>query len=555
MTLLMDKTTKRAYDLLYTKLDALSQADDQASEAAQLQRLSQAQELLQQLDRNQPAYGQVKDGFLSDLYHYYQAHGQWPVELVKGVDGAEDPATVTKWYHLRHQQAFNPQAQALVRQYLNAVAPQLQQLMGQTGPQVQDALLQIKYGLRAQLLVMIQEGYGLDQRYYDDEVAPRWLPIELARQVTAEDFVALVTVLSRYVHFKNHQAVGYQPDAAHQESVEHAQARQAKEAKQQAQAQVKAEREAGRLQVGKLNDHLVVMAPEARVKPAPTSAPVVAEPQPVVDQTVAEAPREVDEPVAEHVMAGKQTAPEVNESQSEVDEPAPDVNELQPAGEPTTPEPWPVVDDSQTEVNESLTSDFDGDVFDEDEDADLPDGNLQPMTSVNDDQPAAVTSAVDQAQTVASEETAMVDDDDDNSDELVEPLIVGSEEPTASPVADETTPVASEAVVKPEPPVTPQPTTIGQPVVRQSVASALQTEPVVKTPMGAEDPMTTIDSTATTQVDRPTTIGGGTTTTVVQASSEPIKLANSQVSFEELAKVLGPELVAKVAREAQGLHN
>lgn len=541
MALLMDKTTKRAYDLLYTKLGALNQAaddgSDQASEAAQLQRLSQAQELLQQLDRNQPAYGQVKDGFLSDLYHYYQAHGQWPVELVKGVDGADDPATVTKWYHLRHQQAFNPQAQALVRQYLNAVAPQLQQLMGQTGPQVQDALLQIKYGLRAQLLVMIQEGYGLDQRYYDDEVAPRWLPIELARQVTAEDFVALVTVLSRYVHFKNHQAVGYQPDAAHQESVEHAQARQAKEAKQQAQAQVKAEREAGRLQVGKLNDHLVVMAPEASVKPAPTSAPIKAEPQPVVDRAESES----TEPVTEHVMAGEQTAP--------------DVNEPQPAGEPTTPEPWPVVDDSQTEVDEPLTSDFDGDVFaEDDDDDDLPDGNLQPMTAVNDDQPAPVTSAVDQAQVVVSEEASMVAEDDDNSDELVEPLIVGSEEPTTSPVAEESAPVASETVVKPEPPVTPQPTTIGQPVVRQSVASALQTEPVAKTPMGAEDPMTTIDSTATTQVDRPTTIGGGTTTTVVQASSEPIKLANSQVSFEELAKVLGPELAAKVAREAQGLH-
>ena len=550
MALLMDKTTKRAYDLLYTKLDALNQADDQASEAAQLQRLSQAQELLQQLDRNQPAYGQVKDGFLSDLYHYYQAHGQWPVELVKGVDGADDPATVTKWYHLRHQQAFNPQAQALVRQYLNAVAPQLQQLMGQTGPQVQDALLQIKYGLRAQLLVMIQEGYGLDQRYYDDEVAPRWLPIELARQVTAEDFVALVTVLSRYVHFKNHQAVGYQPDAAHQESVEHAQARQAKEAKQQAQAQVKAEREAGRLQVGKLNDHLVVMAPEARVEPAPTSAPIKAEPQPVVDQKVAEAPREVDEPVVEHVMAGEQTPPEVNESQSEVDEPATEINEPQPAGEPTTPEPWPVVDDSQTEVNEPLTSDFDGDVFADDDDDDLPDGNLQPVGSV------AVTSTVEETPVTPSEPAPSVVDE--ASDELVEPLIVGGVEPTeqtASAVADEPTPVASETVTKPQPPVTPQPTTIGQPVVRQSVASALQTEPPVKTPMGAEDPMTTIDSTATTQVDRPTTIGGGATTTVVQASSEPIKLANSQVSFEELAKVLGPELAAKVAREAQGLHN
>ena len=529
MALLMDKTTKRAYDLLYTKLDALNQAaDDQVSEAAQLQRLSQAQELLQQLDRNQPAYGQVKDGFLSDLYHYYQAHGQWPVELVKGVDGADDPATVTKWYHLRHQQAFNPQAQALVRQYLNAVAPQLQQLMGQTGPQVQDALLQIKYGLRAQLLVMIQEGYGLDQRYYDDEVAPRWLPIELARQVTAEDFVALVTVLSRYVHFKNHQAVGYQPDVAHQESVEHAQARQAKEAKQQAQAQVKAEREAGRLQVGKLNDHLVVMAPEASVKPAPTSAPIKAEPQPVID------PAE----------------PESTEPVAEVEQSATEINEPQPAGEPTTPEPWPVVDDSQTEIDESLTSDFDGDVFaDDDDDDDLPDGNLQPIGSV------AVTSTVDEAPVTPSESVPSVADE--ASDELVEPLIVGSDEPTkpiASAVDDEPTPVASEAVTKPQPPVTPQPTTIGHPVIQQSVASALQTEPPVKTPMGAEDPMMTIDSTATTQVDRPTTIGGGTTTTVVQASSEPIKLANSQVSFEELAKVLGPELAAKVAREAQGLH-
>ena len=536
MALLMDKTTKRAYDLLYTKLDALNQtADetDQASEAAQLQRLSQAQELLQQLDRNQPAYGQVKDGFLSDLYHYYQAHGQWPVELVKGVDGAEDPATVTKWYHLRHQRAFNPQAQALVRQYLNAVALQLQQLMGQTGPQVQDALLQIKYGLRAQLLVMIQEGYGLDQRYYDDEVAPRWLPIELARQVTAEDFVALVTVLSRYVHFKNHQAVGYQPDAAHQESVEHAQARQAKEAKQQAQAQVKAEREAGRLQVGKLNDHLVVMAPEARVKPAPTSAPIKAEPQPAVDQ----AEPESTEPVAEHVMAGEQTVP--------------DVNEPQPVGELTVPEtgtevdePVTEVNEMPTEINEPLTSDFDGDVFDDEDDDDLPDGNLQPVGSV------AVTSTVEETLVTPSEPAPSVADE--ASDELVEPLIVDSAEPTestASAVVDEPTPVASEAVVK------PQPTTIGQPVVRQSVASALQTEPVAKTPMGAEDPMTTIDSTATTQVDRPTTIGGGTTTTVVQASSEPIKLANSQVSFEELAKVLGPELAAKVAREAQGLHN
>lgn len=539
MTLLMDKTTKRAYDLLYTKLDALNQVadqtDDQANEAAQLQRLSQAQELLQQLDRNQPAYGQVKDGFLSDLYHYYQAHGQWPVELVKGVDGADDPATVTKWYHLRHQQAFNPQAQALVRQYLNAVAPQLQQLMGQTGPQVQDALLQIKYGLRAQLLVIIQEGYGLDQRYYDDEVAPRWLPIELARQVTAEDFVALVTVLSRYVHFKNHQAVGYQPDAAHQESVEHAQARQAKEAKQQAQAQAKAEREAGRLQVGKLNDHLVVMAPEASVKPAPTfaqtSAPIKAEPQPVVDQ----AEPESAEPVAKHVMAGEQAAPEP-----------------QPAGEPMAPEPWPVVDEPATEVNETpteinapLNHDFDGDVFDDDEDDDdLPDGNLQPVVAVDNDQLAEVASAVAEAPVAPSQEASVVDDE--ASDELVEPLIVGNDEPT---------PVASESVTKSEPPVTPQPTTIGHPVVQQSVASALQTEPPVKTPMGAEDPMTTIDSTATTQVDRPTTIGGGTTTTVVQASSEPIKLANSQVSFEELAKVLGPELAAKVAREAQGLHN
>lgn len=545
MALLMDKTTKRAYDLLYTKLDALNQtADetDQASEAAQLQRLSQAQELLQQLDRNQPAYGQVKDGFLSDLYHYYQAHGQWPVELVKGIDGADDPAMVTKWYHLRHQQAFNPQAQALVRQYLNAVAPQLQQLMGQTGPQVQDALLQIKYGLRAQLLVMIQEGYGLDQRYYDDEVAPRWLPIELARQVTAEDFVALVTVLSRYVHFKNHQAVGYQPDAAHQESVEHAQARQAKEAKQQAQAQIKAEREAGRLQVGKLNDHLVVMAPEASPR-ASTSVPISEEPQPVVDQPVTETPAADEQPVANNLTAGEQfapdseqSAPEVTKSTTEVDEPATEINE------------------HPTEVDAPLSHDFDGDVFVDDEDDDLPDGNLQPMMTVADDQPAPVTSAVAETPAVASEETAMVDDDDDNSDELVEPLIVGSDESTTSPVADETTPVESEAVVKPEPPVTPQPTTIGQPGVQQSVASALQTEPPVKTPMGAEDPMTTIDSTATTQVDRPTTIGGGMTTTVVQASSEPIKLANSQVSFEELAKVLGPELAAKVAREAQGLH-
>lgn len=545
MALLMDKTTKRAYDLLYTKLDALNQVadqtDDQASEAAQLQRLSQAQELLQQLDRNQPAYGQVKDGFLSDLYHYYQAHGQWPVELVKGVDGADDPATVTKWYHLRHQQAFNPQAQALVRQYLNAVAPQLQQLMGQTGPQVQDALLQIKYGLRAQLLVMIQEGYGLDQRYYDDEVAPRWLPIELARQVTAEDFVALVTVLSRYVHFKNHQAVGYQPDAAHQESVEHAQARQAKEAKQQAQAQVKAEREAGRLQVGKLNDHLVVMAPEASPKPTSTSAPTSApEPQPVVGQKVAEVPTEVDEPVTEHVMAGEQPAPEPQtevaptspETGTEVEEPATEVNE------------------TSTEINAPLSHDFDGDAFDDDDD--LPDGNLQPVVAVDNDQPAEVASAVAEAPVEPSQEASVVDDE--ASDELVEPLIVGQDEPTVSAVVDEPTPVASEAVTKPEPPVTPQPTTIGHPVVQQSVASALQTELPVKTPMGAEDPMTTIDSTATTQVDRPTTIGGGTTTTVVQASSEPIKLANSQVSFEELAKVLGPELAAKVAREAQGLH-
>lgn len=545
MVLLMDKTTKRAYDLLYTKLDALNQVaddgSDQASEAAQLQRLSQAQELLQQLDRNQPAYGQVKDGFLSDLYHYYQAHGQWPVELVKGVDGADDPATVTKWYHLRHQQAFNPQAQALVRQYLNAVAPQLQQLMGQTGPQVQDALLQIKYGLRAQLLVMIQEGYGLDQRYYDDEVAPRWLPIELARQVTAEDFVALVTVLSRYVHFKNQQAVGYQPDAAHQESVEHAQARQAKEAKQQTQAQVKAEREAGRLQVGKLNDHLVVMAPEARVSVPPTSAP---EPQPVGDQPVTETPRVVEQPVVEDPTDVEEPAPveqiptEVNEPQTEipteVDEPVTEINE------------------APTEVNAPLSHDFDGDVFDDEDDDDLPDGNLQPVTPVDNDQPAPVASEVDEAPVAPSQETSMVDDD--ASDELVEPLIVNHDEPTASPVADEAEPVASEAVVKPEAPVTPQPTTIGHPVVQQSVASALQTEPPVKTPMGAEDPMTTIDSTATTQVDRPTTIGGGMTTTVVQASSEPIKLANSQVSFEELAKVLGPELAAKVAREAQGLH-
>lgn len=545
MALLMDKTTKRAYDLLYTKLDALNQVadgtDDQAQEAAQLQRLSQAQELLQQLDRNQPAYGQVKDGFLSDLYHYYQAHGQWPIELVKGVDGADDPATVTKWYHLRHQQAFNPQAQALVRQYLNAVAPQLQQLMGQTGPQVQDALLQIKYGLRAQLLVMIQEGYGLDQRYYDDEVAPRWLPIELARQVTAEDFVALVTVLSRYVHFKNHQAVGYQPDAAHQESVEHAQARQAKEAKQQAQAQVKAEREAGRLRVGKLNDHLVVMAPEASPKPTATSASTVESSQPIVDQTVAKGPTEVDESVTEHVTAGKQPAPEP-----------------QPAGEPMATETGTEVEELQTEINETsteinapLSHDFDGDVFD-DEDDDLPDGNLQPVVAVDNDQPAEVASAVAEAPVESSQEAPVVDDE--ASDELVEPLIVNNDEPTASPVASDSTSVASEAVTKPQPPVTPQPTTIGHPVVQQSVASALQTEPPVKTPMGAEDPMTTIDSTATTQVDRPTTIGGGTTTTVVQASSEPIKLANSQVSFEELAKVLGPELAAKVAREAQGLH-
>lgn len=539
MALLMDKTTKRAYDLLYTKLDALNQVadgtDDQAQEAAQLQRLSQAQELLQQLDRNQPAYGQVKDGFLSDLYHYYQAHGQWPVELVKGVDGADDPATVTKWYHLRHQQAFNPQAQALVRQYLNAVAPQLQQLMGQTGPQVQDALLQIKYGLRAQLLVMIQEGYGLDQRYYDDEVAPRWLPIELARQVTAEDFVALVTVLSRYVHFKNQQAVGYQPDAAHQESVEHAQARQAKEVKQQAQAQVKAQREAGRLQVGKLNDHLVVMAPEASVSVPPTSAP---EPQPV-----AEAPTAVEQPVVEHPTEVKEPAP--------VEQVVPEVNEPQTEIPTEVDEPTPEVNEGSTEINAPLSHDFDGDVFD-DEDDDLPDGNLQPVTAVDTDQPAPLASAVAEAPVAPSQEAPVVEDD--TSDELVEPLIVNQDEPTASPVADEAEPVASEAVVKPEAPVTPQPTTIGHPVVQQSVASALQTEPVVKTPMGAEDPMTTIDSTATTQVDRPTTIGGGTTTTVVQASSEPIKLANSQVSFEELAKVLGPELAAKVAREAQGLH-
>lgn len=544
MALLMDKTTKRAYDLLYTKLDALNQvADDpdyQASEAAQLQRLSQAQELLQQLDRNQPAYGQVKDGFLSDLYHYYQAHGQWPVELVKGIDGAEDPVTVTKWYHLRHQQAFNPQAQALVRQYLNAVAPQLQQLMGQTGPQVQDALLQIKYGLRAQLLVMIQEGYGLDQRYYDDEVAPRWLPIELARQVTAEDFVALVTVLSRYVHFKNHQAVGYQPDAAHQESVEHAQARQAKEAKQQAQAQTKAQREAGRLQVGKLNDHLVVMAPEVSAKGAPTSAPVEETPQPVV-----KAPTEADETPTESMTEVESAS---TESGTEIDQ-VPTVGDEQPQG-PTAGDETPT--ESMAEVDAPLDHDFDGDVFDDDENDDLPDGNLQPVVAVDNKQPAEVTSSVDEMSVEPSDEP--VADEDDSSDELVEPLIVGSEEPIVSAAVDEDTPTADEAVVKPEASVTPQPTTIGHPVVQQSVASALQTEASVKTPMGAEDPMTTIDSTATTQVDRPTTIGGGATTTVVQASSEPIKLANSQVSFEELAKVLGPELAAKVAREAQDLH-